>query len=252
MISRVAVASSDGEWIDLHFGQAYQFYIYDIDDSGYSLTEVRKVGALLEHNAEKIEKKAAVLQDCDALFAAKIGLGAVRQLAEQRIRTFEAPFAVEAVLKKVVSKKIIAVDQVKEDKNMTVLDKEIVEAVNQLGRIGILATADAKGQPNEAYFGTAGILPDGSFSVALGDSRTLKNLQENPKAAYLVLGEAPVTFATKGWRLYLRVRAIQKDGELLTSIREKVAEKAGAAVAAQLQAAVLLDVTEVRPLIAQA
>ena len=132
---------------------------------------------------------------------------------------------------------------------MTVLDQEIVEAVNQFGKIGILATADAKGQPNEAYFGTAGILPDGSFSVALGDSRTLKNLQENPKAAYLVLGEAPVTFATKGWRLYLRVRAIQKDGELLASIREKVAAKAGAAAAAQLQAAVLLDVTEVRSLV---
>lgn len=34
---------------------------------------------------------------------------------------------------------------------MTVLDPEIVEAVNQFGKIGILATADAKGQPNEAW-----------------------------------------------------------------------------------------------------
>jgi hypothetical protein len=135
---------------------------------------------------------------------------------------------------------------------MTVLAQQVIDVVNQFGKIGVLATADGKGQPNEAYFGTAGILPDGSFSVALGDSRTLKNLQENPKAAYLVLGEAPVTFATKGWRLYLRVRAIQKDGELLASIREKVAVKAGAEAAAQLQAAVLLDVTDVRALVDKA
>ena len=105
MSRRVAVASSDGEQIDLHFGQAYQFYIYDVDDSGYSLAEVRKVSAILTHNTDEIERKAAVLQDCDALFAAKIGLGAVRQLAGQRIRVFEAPFAIEAVLAKVASKK---------------------------------------------------------------------------------------------------------------------------------------------------
>lgn len=108
MSRRVAVASSDGEQIDLHFGQAYQFYIYDVDDSGYSLAEVRKVNVSLTHNAGEIERKAAVLQDCDALFAAEIGLGAMRQLAGQSIRIFEAPFAVEAVLTKVVSKKIVA------------------------------------------------------------------------------------------------------------------------------------------------
>nr|WP_320146679.1 pyridoxamine 5'-phosphate oxidase family protein [uncultured Anaeromusa sp.] len=132
---------------------------------------------------------------------------------------------------------------------MTVLAQQVIDVVNQFGKIGVLATADGKGQPNEAYFGTAGILPDGSFSVVLGNSRTLKNLQENPKAAYLVLSESPVTFATKGWRLYLRVRAIQEEGELLVSTREKIAEKIGAEAAAQLQAAVLFDVTEVRPLI---
>ena len=108
MGQRVAVASSDGEQIDLHFGQAYQFYIYDVDDSGYSLVEVRKVSVILTHDADEIERKAAVLQDCDALFVAKIGLGAVRQLAGRRIRVFEAPFAIEAVLTKIVEENILA------------------------------------------------------------------------------------------------------------------------------------------------
>ena len=108
MGQRVAVASSDGQQIDLHFGQAYQFYIYDVDANGYSLVEVRKAIGILTHNADEMERKAAVLQDCDALFAAKIGLGAIKQLAGQRIRIFETPFAIEAVLAKIVSKKILA------------------------------------------------------------------------------------------------------------------------------------------------
>lgn len=107
MGQRVAVASSDGEQIDLHFGQAYQFYIYDLDDSGYSLVEVRKAAGLLTHNAAEIARKTAVLQDCDALFAAKIGLGAIKQLAGQKIRIFETPFAMKAVLSKVVEKNIL-------------------------------------------------------------------------------------------------------------------------------------------------
>lgn len=132
---------------------------------------------------------------------------------------------------------------------MTIIDQHIIETINQPGKIGVLATADAKGQPNLAYFGSARVLPEGDFVVALGDSRTLTNLEQNQNATYLVLKESPVSFTTQGWRLYLKVRMIHSDGELLGSIRKQIADKVGSEAAKAIKAAILFDVTEIRPLV---
>ena len=41
---RVAVASTDGESVNQHYGRASKFYIYTVDDQvGYDLTEERLV-----------------------------------------------------------------------------------------------------------------------------------------------------------------------------------------------------------------
>lgn len=132
---------------------------------------------------------------------------------------------------------------------MAELEQQVIEVVNQPGRIGVIATADSNGQANLAYFGSARVLPDGNVILALGDNRTLDNLENNPKAVFLAVKESPVTFATPGWRLYLKVLKIHKEGEVLDSLRREIAEKAGAKVAATIIAAVLFDITEVRPLL---
>ena len=39
MTQRIAIASTDGKNIDLHFAQASQFYIFDVQDQEYKFIE---------------------------------------------------------------------------------------------------------------------------------------------------------------------------------------------------------------------
>ena len=129
------------------------------------------------------------------------------------------------------------------------MDQNLIDAVNQPGRIGLLATVDAQGQPNIAYTGSARALPGNQFLVGLGSNRTLTNLEQNPNAVFLALKESPVTFSTPGWRLYLRLKTIDRNGEMFAAIQKAIAEKAGAKAAEMIKAALLFDVSEVRPLV---
>lgn len=129
------------------------------------------------------------------------------------------------------------------------LDEKIVESVNRPGRVGVLATADKAGHPNVAYFGSPRLNPDGTLVVGLTINRTLRNLEENPHAALFTAETAPVTFTTPGWRIYLKVRELQKEGSLLDGVRKQIAEKAGEATAAKIKACVLFDVQEIRSLV---
>ena len=43
-VYKVAIASTDGETVNMHYGKATKFYIYSIDDEvGYDLVEERQV-----------------------------------------------------------------------------------------------------------------------------------------------------------------------------------------------------------------
>lgn len=128
---------------------------------------------------------------------------------------------------------------------MVMVDQQVIEAFNRPGRIGILASVDKNGQPNMAYFGSAKILPGGEFILGLGNNRTLSNLEQNPLAVFMVLEGSPVTFKTPGWRLYLKLKTMQREGELIESIRENVGPKA----AGGIKAGLLFDITEVRSLV---
>jgi hypothetical protein len=132
---------------------------------------------------------------------------------------------------------------------MVNISKEIVETVNKPGRIGTLATANKQGQPNVGYFGSPRLMEDGTIIMGLGSNRTLKNLEENPLAVFFCVAEAPVTFKTLGYRLYLKVREIQKEGPVLDGVKEAIAKHAGPGAAKMIAAGVVFDVTEVRPLV---
>ncbi|MBL7212710.1 MAG: pyridoxamine 5'-phosphate oxidase family protein [Desulfobacteraceae bacterium] len=132
---------------------------------------------------------------------------------------------------------------------MVNISKEIVEMVNKPGRIGTLGTADKQGQPNVAYFGSPRLMEDGTIIMGLGSNRTLKNLEENPLAVFFCVTESPVTFKTPGYRMYLKVREIQKEGPVLDGVKEAIAKHAGPGAAKMIVAGVVFDVTEVRPLV---
>jgi hypothetical protein len=78
----------------------------------------------------------------------------------------------------------------------------------------------------------------------------LKNLEENPLAVFFCVAESPVTFTTPGYRLYLKVREIQKAGTIFDGVKKAIAEHAGPDAAKMIVAGVVFNVTEVRPLVA--
>ena len=130
------------------------------------------------------------------------------------------------------------------------IGKELLETVNKPGRIGILGTSDGRGRPNVAYFGSPRLMENGTLVMGLGSNRSLENLEQNPRAVFLAIAESPVTFTTPGYRLYLDVKQIQKEGPVLDDIRGKIARHAGDDAARMIQAAVVFEVTEVRRLLA--
>ena len=131
------------------------------------------------------------------------------------------------------------------------IEAKILETVNQPGRVGILATASTDGQPNAAYFGTPQLKADGSLIVGLGNNRSLANLEQNPLAAFFMVEKAPVEFTTPGFRLYLKVSEIQRQGPVLDGIRQAIAAKAGEKASQMIQAGVVFQVTDIRPLVDQ-
>ena len=109
MVHRIAVASTDGENIDLHFAKAFQFYIFDVvDEQEYTFVEVRENPKALRHGEIEFQKIIATLQDCSAIVVSQIGYGAAKYIFSTGIRVFEAPYPISAVLHKFAAKQILS------------------------------------------------------------------------------------------------------------------------------------------------
>lgn len=128
--------------------------------------------------------------------------------------------------------------------------KEVMRMFNKKDRIGVLASAGKNLDVNAAVFGSPQMIDEETIIMGIGDNRTYQNLQENPKATFIVVepGENPMTW--KGVRLYLEVDAAEAYGELVDSIREKIRKMAGSKSADAIKAAIRFNVVNVRPLIA--
>ena len=133
---------------------------------------------------------------------------------------------------------------------MMEISKEIFEIINKPGRVGVLGTTDKAGKPNVAYFGSPRLMEDGTLVMGLASNRSLGNLEENPFAVFLAISESPVAFTTPGYRLYLKVKELQKEGPLLDGVKKAIAEHAGQDAANMVVAGVAFEVTEARPLVA--
>ena len=118
---KVAIATSDGLNIDLHFGQTKSFLLYEFKDGKFELSEKREVpvddsamvairhcggsgggcggGAASGPLAPAVE----LLLDCRAVVAAQIGQGMRRQLERNAISVFDIEIPVEDALKKLAA-----------------------------------------------------------------------------------------------------------------------------------------------------
>jgi nitrogen fixation protein NifX len=114
---RVAVASSDGKFINQHFGHAEQFLIFDIDDEGnYEYLELRKNEPTCsggDHTAGSTNNAVGVLDGVKVVLVAQIGPGASQNLLLNGIQSFSVPSYIDEALEKLgtsYSKKLKAAE----------------------------------------------------------------------------------------------------------------------------------------------
>jgi len=103
-VYKVAIASTDGESVNQHYGKSEKFYIYSIDDEvGYDLTEERLVQAVCQngsHIIEEMNKSVSQFLDCKYIAASRIGDGALSVMNKNGITGMELPGSVDdAILK---------------------------------------------------------------------------------------------------------------------------------------------------------
>lgn len=116
MSLKVAIVSSNGKSIDLHFGQAPDFLIFKINENGDSkFIEVRKNippsndPDLLENHDKALAKSVNLISDCDVALASQIGPSASKALLSCEVKSYSVPnFTIEKVLKKLASSKLVS------------------------------------------------------------------------------------------------------------------------------------------------
>jgi len=128
--------------------------------------------------------------------------------------------------------------------------KQVMKMFNKKGRIGVLATSNKNLDVNAAIFGSPQMIDEETIIMGIGDNRSYQNLQENPKATFIVVEPSENPMEWEGARLYLEVDAAEAYGELVDSIREKIRKMAGSKSADAIKAAIRFKVVDIRPLIA--
>lgn len=100
MSYRIAIASSNGESVDQHFGQAQNFLIYEIGSKSVDFVEDREVQLVqgeTPHSEESLERLVKLLEDCSAVFVLKIGVRSSKYLQLRNISIFEVDFSLNHI-----------------------------------------------------------------------------------------------------------------------------------------------------------
>jgi Uncharacterized conserved protein len=116
MSLKVAIASSNGKYIDLHFGQAPDFLIFEIKENGDSeFIGVRKNippsddPNLLENHDQALAKSVDLISDCDVVLASQIGPSASQALLSCNVQSYSIPgLLIEKALTKLASSKLVS------------------------------------------------------------------------------------------------------------------------------------------------
>ena len=89
---KVAFASTDKIHIDGHFGQAEEFYIWEVGPEEAAFAGVVQVKGESEagHSDDKIEARGAALSDCALVYVAEIGGPAAARLVAKRIHPLKS------------------------------------------------------------------------------------------------------------------------------------------------------------------
>ena len=103
---RLAVATKNGMWIDQHFGQAKEFYIYESDGTEIRFVERRNVNKYCygkENCGEKTDRMTRIIDtihDCDAVLSLRIGNAPLTELQSKGIMAIATYDDIEHAVKK--------------------------------------------------------------------------------------------------------------------------------------------------------
>jgi hypothetical protein len=131
------------------------------------------------------------------------------------------------------------------------MSTRLMDYFNRTPRTGVLGTASKDGKVDVAVFGSPQMVDEKTVVVALGQNRTLANLQENPNAVFMIV-EPAETGMMEGWkgvRVYMRMKECATSGAALDAYRREVARVVGNEAAAMVHATATFEVGEVRPLV---
>jgi len=110
---------------------------------------------------------------------------------------------------------------------------------------GVLATADAKGRVDVAYYARPHVMDDETVAFIMNDRRSHANVTENPGAAYLFTAHpTDEDSSLRGVRLYLTMTGEERDTERLYRLKRRPAGDRG-----EPRFLVFFHVDSVRPLV---
>ncbi len=127
--------------------------------------------------------------------------------------------------------------------------KELMELFNKWPRIGTLSTANKMGDVNVAAFGSPRMVDENTVVMGIGNGRSYRNLERNPKAVFIVMEPAPKVQDWEGARVYLEAVDIETEGKFYDEIKRNIAKAFGQEAADLVHAAIRFRITEVRPLV---
>ena len=106
---RVAVASSNGERVDRHFGQTDDLWVFDVNDAGQKMIEVRNIDANACGDEDRRQTIYRLVADCKVLLVAKIGVGPQTKLTSLGVEAIDthADELVDAALRDVYCVRVI-------------------------------------------------------------------------------------------------------------------------------------------------
>ncbi|MBM4242150.1 MAG: dinitrogenase iron-molybdenum cofactor biosynthesis protein [Euryarchaeota archaeon] len=99
---KLALASSNGKSVDLHFGKARNFLIFEFDGEKARFLENRKVSIDPEEK-HQWEKSLEIIKDCEVVICVQAGMRGKVGLDNAGIKLIEDEGPVENVLERYIS-----------------------------------------------------------------------------------------------------------------------------------------------------
>ena len=130
--------------------------------------------------------------------------------------------------------------------------KELMALFNKQPRIGVLATSNKLGDVNAAVFGSPRMIDENTVVMGIGQNRSFRNLERNPKAVFVVVEPGESAADWKGARVYLEATEMETGGPFFDQIKQNIANVSGQRTADMLHAAIRFKITEIRAIIDKA